>query len=464
MKNINKPDFIVELEKFTDSIIDNGQETLMLASIEDKIQEYSVDGEDCLNPGNGRGRVSYSADEAISELSQSRMMTEMLMLRSWKTHRPDKYRYIFTSTLYLMRWNLYKEDYESVLAHAEHVYKFFEDALEISPDDFNTIVLICSVLKCELHARLEMDMPVEEITDKINEHIRFLIVAADKKKYKLNAALVIGETADILLSKQMAEEACLYYSKVIDIISRIDDLDIAEKRELAMFSGRYSVALLSCGEKDYGLIEKQLNAEESLLQDIYDAFGDIRSMMDLAIAYSHKGHYFEERNDFKNLVECHLKKIRIIQETFLNDEDDSQYTVEFRLESLFYSMRPIINCGLIFKPSERARLYKQVHEILDGISDNVSDIRLVSYSNALSMEIFKVLDGIDDAEAERYLFDKIKSLNSLVDEYGLEEGIKEDILVTMNESKSFVTRMGSGLETQNRYQWMQMIRHTLFNR
>lgn len=453
MENNSKPDFIVKLEEYTDSIIQNGDEPLMLATIQDKIHQFDIKDVDHFNPYVEVNHDTSTIDEAIGELSQVRTIAEMLLLRSWNTFKTDKYRYIFMSTLNLIKWNLCKKDFLHAIEHSEHVNLYIEDALEKSPNDFNTISVIFDIFYHQLYAKLEAGESFNETLNKINEYVPFLIVAADKKKYKLNTALVLGQIADILLCKGIIDESCQFYAKVLNIISEIEDIDIVEKREFAIFVGHYNVALLKKTVKDHSLIEKNLDIEESLYKQLHNAFGDIRSKMDLAIAYSHRGSYYEEIHDYKKAGISHLKKIGIIKETFFIEEESPIYTEEARLDSLFKSMQPIINYGLLTDKDERISIFKQAYQTLHDILGYAFDIRLLGYSNAFAMEIFKASDGNNDAEAEIFLFKKISTLINLVNKYGMEDGIRSDLASTIVEAKDFVNRVGTKLDPHNKHIW-----------
>lgn len=453
MENNSKPDFIVKLEEYTDSIIQNGDEPLMLATIQDKIHQFDIKDVDHFNPYVQVNYETSTIEEAIGELSRIRTIAEMLLLRSWNTFKTDKYRYIFMSTLNLIKWNLCKKDFSHAIEHSEHVNLYIDDALEKSPDDFNTISVICDIFYHQLYAKLEAGESFNETLNKIHQYVPFLLVAADKKKYKLNTALILGQIADVLLYKGITDESCQFYAKVLNIISDIEDIDVVEKREFAIFVGHYNVALLKKPVKDYSLIEKNLDIEESLYRQLHNAFGDVRSKMDLAIAYSHKGGYYEEIHDYKKAGISHLKKIGIIKETFFIDEENPIYTEEARLDSLFKSMQPIINYGLVSDKEERISVFKQVYQILHDILGYAFDIRLLGYSNAFAMEIFKASDGNNDAEAEIFLFKKISTLINLVNKYGMEDGIRSDLTTTIIEANDFVNRIGTKLDPHNKQVW-----------
>lgn len=77
----------------------------------------------------------------------------------------------------------------------------------------------------------------------------------------------------------------------------------------------------------------------------------------------------------------------------------------------------------------------------------------MGYANAFAMEIFKASDGINDEEAETFLFKKISVLVHLIVDYGTEEGIVSDLKQTIIESKSFVERIGEKLQDHNKQVW-----------
>ena len=212
MKDKKTLNFIEKMENVADSIIKVGHEPQVLSEIQQDIHKYDINDKD---PFNIYIKQSYSSEDienAIVHLEQIRMATEMLLLRSWKTFRADKFTLIFSSTLNLIRWNLLKQEYKEVISNSEHINIYIEDAISENPDDFNIISLICDIFHNELLAKLELGKSVESNLNILNDYIQFLIVAAAKDKHKLNAALIIGQIADTLSSKQMYYNACSYYS------------------------------------------------------------------------------------------------------------------------------------------------------------------------------------------------------------------------------------------------------------
>lgn len=453
MEDSKKPDFIVKLEEYTDAIIHNGDEPEMLAKLQQTIREYDIRDVDMFNPYANSNELQFDIDDAIGELEQSRTIAEMLLLRSWKTFKPAKYITIFSLTLNLAKCYQIKGDYSSVVNESEHVHLYFEDALDTSPDDFNIIGGICDILYHELNAKMELKEPFDKITNMINNYIQFLTVAADKDKYKLHAALIIGQIGDSFTHQKKYSEACNYYPRAIQIISQIERLDNLNKRAFAIFIGHYNVALLGCENKKWETIEKNLKMELSLYEQLNDSFGDIRSKMDLAIAYSHAGQYYELVEDYKRASDYNFMKIHLIEETFQIDDKASEYTEEARLDSLLNSMQPIINYGLLVDETERITIFKKVYSSLHIILSYKFDIRILGYSNAFAMEIFKASDGINDKNAEDFLFKKISVLVNLIVDYGKEDGIISDLQQTLKMGRPFINRIGANLQEHNKKIW-----------
>lgn len=453
MNEFEKPEFISQLEEYIDAIVQNGDEPEMMSQLHQVIKEYDVQNADPLNPYVSFKDLDFNIDDAIGELTKSRIIAEMLLLRSWNTFKSAKYNTVFSITTQLAKCYQARNDFASVVSESEHVRLYFEDALDTSPDDFNIIVGICDILYYELRAKNELDEPFDETMELLNKYIPFMIVAADKDKYKLNAALIIGQIADVFVHKMKFEEACQFYPIVIQIVSQIEKLDTVNKRAFAIFSGHYSAALLRCKQKDWDAIRNSILIEETLYKQLHETYGDIRSKMDLAITYSHKGNYYEQNEDYKNASDCHFLKIQLISESFQLEDNDSEYTEEARLDSLFKSMQPIINYGLLSNPCERIDTFKKVYSVLFNILNYIFDIKILGYANAFAMEIFKASDGLNDEEAETFLFKKISVLANLIVDYGMEDGIVSDMKQTIKESKPFVDRIGDKLKEHNKQVW-----------
>lgn len=449
----NASEFIKSLEEAADLIIKNGDETLVLAELQDKVQRYDINYNDHFSRPSHSSVEKVSTKEALGELSQVRMVAEMLLVRSINTYRADKYKLIFHSTLNLIKWNLSFDNIDSAFEHCDRICIYIDDALATSADDFNMISTICDIYYHVLNAKLSRKLQISEIQKQIDTFIPFLIVAADKSKYKYNAALIIGQIADSFMANGEPDLACQYYSKVMDLISQIDEQDNVVKREFAAFVGHYSVALLQSSDTDYELVEKNLDMEEMLYEQLHQEIGDIRSKMDLAIAYSHRANYYSTQNDYRNAAFSHLQKICIIKETFLLKENDSVYSEEDRLNSVYKSMQPIINYGILSNDDERAYIYKKVYAVLTDILKQVIDIKLIMYINAFAMEIFKARQGTDDKDAETYLFKKLFFLTLLIKQYGMEDGIVSDLRSTIQEAKPFIDRYGDKLDSDNREIW-----------
>lgn len=447
MENIEKPGFIIELEKYTDDIIKDGLEPAFLAKLRQDIQEYNTHEKDITNKYATK-EDSEVIDNAIAELDQLRMMAEMLLLRSFTTFREDKYLIIFTTTSNMINWLQMKGDYNSVIEEVTHCKLYFEDALEKSPDNFNIISAICDLLYTELDALLEVGEDVKNALSYLDEYTSFLAVAADRDKYKINAGIVLCQIADSLLYRKVTDISCRYYSQAISLLSNIENLDFATKRVLAMCIGHYNVALMSLDEKDMNLIEQNLDKEEKLFTQIHGAIGNIQSKMDLAIAYSHRGNFYEYHQNYIEEGKCHLKKIQLITETF-KLEEDSEYTIEARMDSLVNSVQPVINYALYSNEKDRLDIFENIYTLLMECHSYTSDIRLLQYANCFSMEIFKITEKTNITLAENYLFKKISVLLNLISDYGFEEGIIEDLQSTLIDSKSFVCNNLSKITEHN---------------
>lgn len=450
MGNIEKPDFIIEIEKHTDEIIKNDLEPAFLAKIRQDIQEYNTYEKDITN-NYATKEDPGDIDNAIAELGQLRMMAEMLLLRSFTTFRVDKYLLIFTATSNMINWLQMKEDYNSVIEEVGHCKLYFEDALEKSPDNFNIISVICNLLYKELDAFLEVGKDVKNALSYLDEYTSFLAVAADRDKYKISAGIILGQIADSLLFRKLTGISCRYYSQAISLLN-IENLDFATKRILAMFIGHYNVALMSLDEKDMNLIEQNLDKEEDLFTQIHGAIGNIQSKMDLAIAYSHRGDFYDYHQNYIEEGKYHLKKIQLITETFSLDED-SEYTIEARLDSLVKSVQPVINFALYSNEKNRLDIFEKVYILLMECHSYTSDIRLLQYANSFAMEIFKIAKTTNIIVAESYLFKKISVLLNLISDYGFEEGIIEDLQSTLIDSKLFVCNNQSKMTEHNIKVW-----------
>lgn len=451
MKDKEEQNFIKKIENAADSIIKDGVEPQVLSEIQQNIHKYDVNDRDPFNICIKQSYSSEYIENAIVHLEQIRMATEMLLLRSWNTFRADKYNFIFSSTLNLIRWNLLKQEYNKVISNSEHINIYIEDAISENPDNFNIISQICDIYHGELVAKLELGKSIESNLNTINDYSRYLIVVADKDKYKLNAALIIGQIADTLSSKQMYYNACTYYSSSLDIISHIKNIDNSTKREFAVFLGHYNIAMMNCEPKDWETIKENINKEINLYEEIDKIYGDVRSKMDLAIAYSHQAIFLEKDKKIKEIYECHKKKIQLIKESFFLENQNSEYTVEARINSLINSMQPIINYVVVSNSKEKILALKNILYLLDSILSKKYDIKVLQYFTAFAMEGF---NSSNNREAEFFLFKKINALLKLISLFSLEDGIKDDLEKTIEVSQLFVKRSWNKLQQPNRESWI----------
>lgn len=451
MKDKKELKFIDKIENAADSILKNGLEPQVLSEFQQNIHKYDISDRDPFNIYKKEPYSSEYIENAIVHLEQIRMATEMLMLRSWNTFRADKYNFIFSSTLNLIRWNLLKQEYNEVLSHSEHINIYIEDAISESPDNFNIISQICDIFHGELIAKLELGKPIESNLNIINNYIQYLIVVADKDKYKLNAALIIGQIADTLSSRQMYYNACNYYSYTLNVISSVKNIDNSARREFAVFLGHYNIAMMNCEPKDWKTIERNINKEINLYEEVDKEYGDVRSKMDLAIAYSHQAIFFEKDKKNKDIYDCHLKKIQLIKESFFLENQTSEYSVDARINSLINSMQPIVNYVVVSNSKEKILALKNILHLLDSILSKKYDIKVLQYFTAFAMLGFNCSNNRD---AEFFLFQKINALLKLINLFGLEDGIKDDLEKTIKKSQLFVKKCWDKLQQQNKESWI----------
>lgn len=320
-----------------------------------------------------------------------------------------------------------------------------------NPDNFNIISQVCDIFHGELVAKLELGKSVESNLNIINDYIQYLIVAANKDKYKLNAVLIIGQIADTLLSKQMYYNACNYYSYYLDIISHIKNIDNSSKRDLAVFLGHYNVAMMNCESKDWNTIKENIDKEVKLYEEIDKIYGDVRSKMDLAIAYSHLANFFEKDKNYNEIYCCHIKKIQLIEESFFLENQKSEYPVEARIDSVINSMQPIINYVVVASDNEKILALKNIINILESILSKEYNIKLLQFFTTFAMEGFK---KSNNREAEFFLFKKINALLKLVNLFGLEDGIKDDLEQTIEESRLYAKKNWCKFEPLNKDSWI----------
>lgn len=451
MKDKKELDQVENMEKNIDFIINNGLEPEALSEIQQNIQKYDINDKDPFNPYVKLSYSSEAIENALVHLKQIRVATELLLHRSLNTFRAAKFSYIFSSTLNLIKWNILQQEYNEVISNSEHINIYLEDAVSENPDNFNIISQVCDIFHGELVAKLELGKSVESNLNTINDYIQYLIVAANKDKYKLNAVLIIGQIADTLLSKQMYYNACNYYSYYLDIISHIKDIDNSSKRDLAVFLGHYNVAMMNCESKDWNTIKENIDKEVKLYEEIDKIYGDVRSKMDLAIAYSHLANFFEKDKNYNEIYCCHIKKIQLIEESFFLENQKSEYPVEARIDSVINSMQPIINYVVVASDNEKILALKNIINILESILSKEYNIKLLQFFTTFAMEGFK---NSNNREAEFFLFKKINALLKLVNLFGLEDGIKDDLEQTIEESRLYAKKNWCKFEPLNKDSWI----------
>ena len=239
----------------------------------------------------------------------------------------------------------------------------------------------------------------------------------------------------------------------MDLISEITMLSVSQEQDFAPFLGHYSIALLQSENRDSQLVESVLEKECSVFEKLHDNCHDIRNTMNLAIAYSHKGAFYEGLENFSSAIECHLKKVKLIIDTFDISEDNPIYSEEARVDSLINSLQFIMHYGLVADISDRVRFFKMAFEQLNDLLGNFTDDRLWGYLNAFALELYKVTAGYDDSEAEYYIFRRLIVLLSFLKHRGAEKDIVADLYQTLIDGRPFVERTWERLKEPNRVAW-----------
>lgn len=121
MEDRQEFNYIKKIEKVTDLIIQNGREPHVLSELQQELHKYQIGDKDPFNIYAEHPYDTETIENALKHLNQVLMTVEMLLLRSWNTFRADKFRFIFSSTLNIIRWHLLKEEYDKVIYNCKHV-------------------------------------------------------------------------------------------------------------------------------------------------------------------------------------------------------------------------------------------------------------------------------------------------------------------------------------------------------
>lgn len=226
MEEIEKNEYIENLEREVDSIIANGFEPNALQEIQDSIHEYDILDEEFLFGEKLKDIQSVDINSVIAQLSMIRDFNTFLLLRSFNTFKTGKYRNIYAATLNMIKWLSVNRRYESIIEQAQHVEMYIEDSIESSPDDFNTIALICDIFRYDLEAYLKLELDYSIIYEILKKYISYMILIATQNKYLCHASLIIRQTADCFKNQHLYNKACEVYENFEYVLSKIDNTDI----------------------------------------------------------------------------------------------------------------------------------------------------------------------------------------------------------------------------------------------
>lgn len=114
-------------------------------------------------------------------------------------------------------------------------------------------------------------------------------------------------------------------------------------------------------------------------------------------------------------------------------------------------MQPIVNYVVVSNSKEKILALKNILHLLDSILSKKYDIKVLQYFTAFAMLGFNCSNNRD---AEFFLFQKINALLKLINLFGLEDGIKDDLEKTIKESQLFVKKCWDKLQQQNKESWI----------
>lgn len=299
MEEIEKNEYIEYLEREADSIITNGFEPNALEEIQDSINEYDIPDEEFLFAEQLKLIQSKDINSVIAELSLIREFNTFLLLRSFDTFKTGKYRNIYAATLNMIKWLSIARDYESIIDEAQHIELYIEDSIESSPDDFNTIALICDILRYELEASMKLELDYSIVYEKLKLYIPYMILIANKNKHLSHAALIIRQIADCFENLHMYNQACDVYKNFEYVISKIDSSDVNGHNAIVDFMNHRGIAFHLKEEYDK-CIERHKFSKSDKDTKLYRVYGEDTFSYEIYVV----GEYAKKSEAENKLKEC----------------------------------------------------------------------------------------------------------------------------------------------------------------
>lgn len=355
---------------------------------------------------------------------------------------------------------------------AKEVLSYLDDDInqyilsEIELYGSNNINILKSLSKIYItcvKARIQLNESVtrSEELKSCKKILRLFCASAENESYKLAASLYMSELADLLALNGYKKEAIDLYRELFEIFPIESFNDRRTRNAATLAFGHY----VQCA-----ILEDSINNDDKetlclreleLFKTIQEEENTAKSLFDFAIACAHASDFYFNIEDISSSATLCLAKFKLLSSAIRKNFDgreDEDATNERLSQSFINSCQNIINCALLSDLDDKIKYMtttlSYISDILECYED---DIRLYSYANAFTDELFKEYEKMDEYDtAQYYLLYKVHTVLHLLNKFPGDEALLEELRNTIKMGDKFVKCNYKRINDELRYIWEKL--------
>lgn len=359
----------------------------------------------------------------------------------------------------------YENRHQDILSYLdEEVNKYILSEIELfGSSDINILKSLSKIYITNVKAKIQLNEPVtdSEAFESCIKILRLFCVSAENESYKLAASLYMTDLADLLAVNDYRKEAIELYKELFEIFPIESFNDCKTRNAATLAFGHYvQCAILedSVSNEDK---ESLCLRELELFKKIQEEENTTKSLFDFAIACAHASDFYFDTKEISSSATLNLAKFKLLSLAIRKNYDgveDEDATNERLSQSFINSCQNIINCALLSSLNDKityiTTTLSYLADILECYED---DIRLYSYANAFTDELFKEYEKMDDFDtAQDYLLYKIRTVFHLLNKFPGDEALLQELHNTIQMGDKFVTSNYSLINDELKYIWEQL--------
>lgn len=361
---------------------------------------------------------------------QSVNLKEFLYLRIRSTY--EKAKILYNEDKYQEACMILEDDLiymDNMITHYANVPNVIDKIIIY----YHLLAKVCAITEREVDSCIDQMLHVITMSD----HLDVLRnVKIENAGLLVQLSHIMMQTGNTTQARRLAEES----------IERFKQLIPKDYEGIHHYALAYGISALTMINEDNDkadnvLIKSKITTEISMLELMKSMHKDVRSMLDLGIAYSHMATFYCSIKDYEREVVYIIKKVDLLFEAFQLriGGQESEYTLEIIVNSLNFTADRVFSIVMGLEQQACVNLLAHLANIYNEIllTPYRENMEAINYYNAMAIQLFDMLHDQSPEYAEGYIISKLMQLHELLKEYGLDPPIVDDFKRTYAKYSDF---------------------------